>query len=214
MKVSEYPPPPTPWDYTLFPCPLQRFCWHQVASWSYEPNFWLNWQKIYYPSPDWSSAFCNRSTNVYPLHIRYILVLSVIHPLLIRQSQLVVSSLSVTYALLMRFMRSIHVPRRHSSPKRRLLSPDEHPIHIFCIFFCPFSIRYPYPLICDSTIRLKGSISSYLLIDRIMLNRLSNVSLWVYLFSNGYNIHVIRTMPGILLSDTPISLKCMTILHH
>ena len=38
-----------------------------------------------------------------PLHIRYIFVLSVIHPLLIRQSPLVDRPLSVTYALLMHF---------------------------------------------------------------------------------------------------------------
>ena len=48
------------------------------------------------------------------LHIRYIFVLSVIHPLLIRQSPLVDRSLSVTYALLMRFMRPLHVPLRPS----------------------------------------------------------------------------------------------------
>ena len=87
-----------------------------------------------------------------PLHVRYIFVLSVIHPLLIRQSPLVDHSLSVTYALLMRFMRSLHVPQRPSSPSRRLSSPDEHRINIICIFFCPFGVRYPYPLICDSTI--------------------------------------------------------------
>ena len=52
------------------------------------------------------------------LHIRYIFVLSVIHPLLIRQSPLVDRFLSVSYALLMRFMRSLHVPRRLSLPLR------------------------------------------------------------------------------------------------
>ena len=44
------------------------------------------------------------------LHIRDIFVLSVIHTLLIRQSPLVDRSLSVTYALLMHFMRPLHVP--------------------------------------------------------------------------------------------------------
>ena len=39
----------------------------------------------------------------YPLHIRYKFVLSVIHPLLIRQSTLVDRSLSVTYPLNMRY---------------------------------------------------------------------------------------------------------------
>ena len=50
--------------------------------------------------------------------------------------------------LFMRFMRSIHPPRRPSSPPRRLSPPDKHFLH----FFCPFVVHYPYPLICDSTI--------------------------------------------------------------
>ena len=87
------------------------------------------------------------------LHIRYISVLSVIHPLLIRQSLLVDRSLSITYALLMHFMRCLHIPRRPSSPPRRLSSPDEHRINIFFAFFCPFGVLYPYRLICDSTIK-------------------------------------------------------------
>ena len=70
----------------------------------------------------------------FPLHIWYIFVLSVIHPLLIRQSTLVDRYLSVEYALLMRFMRSLHVSRRPSSPPRQLSSPDDHRIDIFCIF--------------------------------------------------------------------------------
>ena len=37
----------------------------------------------------------------------------------------------VTYALLMHFMRSLHVPRRPSSPTRRLSSPDDQRINIF-----------------------------------------------------------------------------------
>ena len=63
----------------------------------------------------------------YPLHVRYIFVLSVLHPLLIRQSPLVDRSLSATCPLHMRFMRSV-------KPLRRLSSPDEHRINIFCIF--------------------------------------------------------------------------------
>ena len=68
-----------------------------------------------------------------PLYIRYIFVLPVIHPLLLRQSTFV-CYFSVTYALLMRFMRSLHLPRRPSSPPRRLSSPDEHRINIFLHF--------------------------------------------------------------------------------
>ena len=66
---------------------------------------------------------------------RSIFVLSVIHPLhvLIRQITLIDRSLSVT-ALLVRFMRSLHVSRRPSSPPRQLSSPDDHWINIFCIF--------------------------------------------------------------------------------
>ena len=41
--------------------------------------------------------------TIYPLHIRYIFVLSVIHPLLIRQSPLVDRSLSVTCPFNMRY---------------------------------------------------------------------------------------------------------------
>ena len=52
----------------------------------------------------------------------------------------------------MRFMRSLHAPRRPSSPLRRHSSPGDHQINIFCIFFCPFGVRNPYPLLCDSTI--------------------------------------------------------------
>ena len=70
-----------------------------------------------------------------PLHIRYIFVLSVIHPLLIRQSTLVDRSLSITCPLNMRYS-----------------SPDDHRINIFCIFFCQFGVSYPYTVICDSTI--------------------------------------------------------------
>ena len=76
-----------------------------------------------------------------PLHIRYIFVLTLIYPLLIRQSPLVDRSLSVTYALLMRLMRSLHVLRRPSSSRRRLSSPDEHRINFLHIFF--LSVRRP-----------------------------------------------------------------------
>ena len=73
-----------------------------------------------------------------PLHIWYIFVLPVIHPLPIRQSfscPFFVRYLSVTYALLKHFMRSLHFPRRPSSPPRRISSPDEHLINNYCIFF-------------------------------------------------------------------------------
>ena len=89
----------------------------------------------------------------YTLHIRYMFVFSVIHPLFIRQSTLVDRSLSVKYALLIRFMRSLHVSRRlhrHRDNFHHWRPPDNH---FFFAFFCPFGVRYPYPVICDSTIK-------------------------------------------------------------
>ena len=62
-------------------------------------------------------------------------------------SPLFVRYLSGNYALLMRFMRSLHLPRRPSSPPRQLSTPDKHFLH----FFCPFGVRSRYPVICDST---------------------------------------------------------------
>ena len=147
MEESEYPPPsqpppPPPLPTGLRPLPLPfgvfllTFLW--VASWSYEPNFWLNWRKILYPSPDWSSAFCNLSTNVlsvaYTVHIRFVRRTSVAHTAKYVSWPLFVRYLSVAYALLMRFTRSLHVSRRPSSPPRQLSSPDDHRINIFCIF--------------------------------------------------------------------------------
>ena len=81
-------------------------------------------------STDWSSTSCGRSTAglsiAYMVHIRFVQC-----PLLIRQSPVVDRSLSVTCPLQMRYL---HVPRRPPSPSRRLSSPDEHQIIIFCIF--------------------------------------------------------------------------------
>ena len=144
-----------------------------MASWSYEPKFWLNWRRIYYPSPDWLSAFCDRSTNVLSVavHLRCVHYTSVTHTAKSVSSPFFARYLSVTYALLMRFMRSSHVPERPSSPPRRLSSPDEHRISIFLHFFCPFGVCYLYPLICyNSTIRFFATVHSLMnytnLIDR------------------------------------------------
>ena len=131
LEVSKYPHQ-TPWAYALFPCPLQLFL--LTLLWvAYEV---MNQIFIYYPSPDWSSAFCDRSRNVlsvaYMVHIRF-----ACYPLPIRQSfscPFFVRYLSVTYALLKHFMRSLHFPRRPSSPPRRISSPDEHLINNYCIF--------------------------------------------------------------------------------
>ena len=49
----------------------------------------------------------------YPLHVRYIFVLSVIHTLLIRQSPLVDCSLPATCPLHVRYSCVLCVPRSH-----------------------------------------------------------------------------------------------------
>ena len=87
LRISESirVPSPSPMDLRPLPLPsaalLMTFLW--VASWSYEPYFWLNWGKLYYPSPDWSSAFCERWTNVlsveYTVYIHFVRYTSVSH---------------------------------------------------------------------------------------------------------------------------------------
>ena len=87
-------------------------------------------------------AFCVRSTNVlsvsYMVHIRFVRYTSVTRAF-------VDHSLFVTFSVR---MRSIRLPRRSLPHLRRLPSPDKQFLHIFC----PFSVRYLYPFICDSTI--------------------------------------------------------------
>ena len=148
--------------YAPLPLPsaalLINFLW--VASWSYEPYFWLNCGKLsYYPSPDWSSAFCERWTNIlsveYTVYIHVVRYTSVSHAAKSFSWPFFVRYLSVKYALLMRFMISSHAPRRPSSPSRRLSSLDEHRIKKMLHFFCPFGVRNHYPLICDSTINVQ-----------------------------------------------------------
>ena len=93
-----------------------------------------------------------------PLHIRYIFPFvrftSVTHTTVKSVSlPFFVCYLSVTYALLMHFMRSLHVLRIPSYAVIRLQSTGEHWTNIFRFYLCPFGVRYPYPLICDSTIK-------------------------------------------------------------
>ena len=52
-----------------------------------------------------------------------------------------------------------------------------------------------------------GSLPSYLLIDRIMLNKSNNYLLWDHSFSNGYNMHVILTLTGIFFLMIHLSLS-------
>ena len=88
------------------------------------------------PRTNIACAFFDRSTNVlsvsYTVHIRCVRYASLSRTLVDR-------SLSVTCSA---HMRSLRLPWR-------LPSPDEH----FLQFFCPFGVRYLYPLICDSTIK-------------------------------------------------------------
>ena len=90
-----------------------------------------------------------------PLHIRTIFVLSVIHPLLIRQSSLVDRSLSATCPLHMRYSCILGAPYTSRKDPHRHGDGFHHRTNtgiFFCFFFSPFCVRYPYPLICDSTI--------------------------------------------------------------
>ena len=148
LRISESirEPFPSPMDLRPLPLPsaalLMTFLW--VASWSYEPYFWLNWGKLYYPSPDWSSAFCERWTNVltveYTVYIHFVSYTSVSRTAKSFSWPFFVRYLSVKYALLMRFMSSSHAPRRPSSPSRRLSSLDEHRIKNVAFFL---SVRRP-----------------------------------------------------------------------
>ena len=141
MEESENPPKPP--GLRPLPLPFEAFL------------LTFLWMYIFYPSPDWSSAFCDRSTNVlsvaYTVHIRFVRYTSVTHTAKYVSWPFFVRYLSVEYAILMRFMLSLHV-LRPSSPPRQLSSPDDHRINIFCIVFCSFGVRYLYPVICDSTI--------------------------------------------------------------
>ena len=147
---------PSPNSLGLRPLPMSSaaflLTFFRVASWSYEPNFWLNWRKIYYPSPDWSSAFYDRSTNVlflaYTAHFRFARFKSVIQ----RQSPLVDSSLFLTCPLHMRYACVLCATYTFCEDPHRHRDDFHRRINIFLYFFCPFGVRYSYPLICHSTI--------------------------------------------------------------
>ena len=167
MEESEYPPPPPPPGLTLSsPAIIEAF----FVDFSFGGIMKLLTKFLTQPTKDilsvtwlvkcvlWSFngrfirsifgtySFCSLYTRNSYGKVRWFAVLC---PLL-----------SVTYALLMRFMRSLHVSRRPSSPPRQFSSPDDHRINIFLHFFCPFGVRYPYPVICDSTIRNKCRLYS------------------------------------------------------
>ena len=90
-----------------------------------------------------------------PLHIRYIFVLSVIHPLLIQKSLLVDQSLSVTSLLHRRYSRILCAPYMFREDPHCHGDDFHHLLNsrlTFLQFFCPFGVCYPYQLICYSTI--------------------------------------------------------------
>ena len=132
MEVSKYPPL-TPWANTLFLCPLQRFCCLSFDSTDERYT--------------WSSAFCDHSTIAlsiaYMVHIRFVHYTSVTHTAKSVSWRVFVCYFSVTYSLLIRFMRSLHVPQRPLSPWRRLSSPDDPRINNFAFFL---SVRPQLPL--------------------------------------------------------------------
>ena len=88
--------------------------------------------------------------------MRYIFVLSIIHPLHVRE-------LTVLCPLLVRYVCAFYDFR----------DDFHHRINIFLPFFCPFGVRYLYLLMCDSTIT---AVLSFLKpLDRIQPNLKSDL---------------------------------------
>ena len=173
MEVSEYPPR-NPLGLRLLPLPFAGVFvdFPLVASWSMNQFFGSTDERcsirhltgqvrpvIVWSANALSVAYtvqvrfvrCKYGTySLWPFYIRYFTTKSVCWPFFVRY-------LSVTYALFMRLMRPLHVPRRPSSSPRRHSSKDEHRINIFAVF-CPLGVRYPYPLMCESTTRYRPFI--------------------------------------------------------
>ena len=81
--------------------------------------------------------------TLYPLYIRYIFVLSVIHLLLIRQSRLVDRSLSVSCPLNMRYSCVLCTPYTFREEPHRHRDTFHHRINFFAVFL---SLPRPLPL--------------------------------------------------------------------
>ena len=108
----------------------------------------LNWRKIYYPSPQVRHV---RSVIVQrtfcPFLKRYICVLSVIHPLLIRQSPLVDLFLSVSCPLHMRYSCVLCAPCTFAEDPHRHRDNFHHRMNTgLTIFAFSLSVRRPLPL--------------------------------------------------------------------
>ena len=145
MEVSEHLPP-NPWAYALFPCPLQifrllSFGWHhevmnQIFD-STDERYTIRHLADQVRSVIVQRTFCQ-------LHIRYIFVLSVIHPLLIRQSPLVDRSLFVTCPLLMRYSCVLCAPYTFHEDPHRHRDDFHHRMTTGLTFFAFFqSLRRP-----------------------------------------------------------------------
>ena len=96
------------------------------------------------PGTSSACAFCDHSTNVlsvfYVVHIRFVRYTSI-------ALTLVDCSLPVICPVRMCSLQLL----------RRLTSPDKHFLH----FFCPFSVRYLYPLIFGSTINVRRQANTH-----------------------------------------------------
>ena len=136
IKVAEYPPKPswlTPSSLALCSDFISFLGMHRIFE-STEERYTIRHRQV--RSVIVQRTFC-------PLHIRYIFVLSIIHTLFIRQSPLVDRFLSATCPL--------HMPHRHRDDFHHRMDTGLTFLHFFCPF-CPFGVRYPYPLICDSAL--------------------------------------------------------------
>ena len=102
-------------------------------------------KSMYYPSPDWSSAFCDRSTNVlsvaYTVHIRFVRYTSVTHTAKSVSSPFFVRCLSVTYVLCAPYTFR-EDPHRHTETTFIAGgTSDKHFLHFFFL-----SVRRRLPL--------------------------------------------------------------------
>ena len=143
MEVSEYPPP-IPWAYSLFPCPLKFFFLLSfgciIKLWT---KFLINWRKIYYPSPDWSSAFCDRSANV-------LSVAFTVHNCFVHYTSVTYAAKSISWPFFVCYKCATHAFYVLLTRSGKTLIATETTFitgwtldYIFCIFL---SVHHPLPL--------------------------------------------------------------------
>ena len=137
MEESEYPPPTprlTPSSPDLWSV-VDFYLGGIIKLWT--KNFDSTDERYYIHHMTGQVCSVIVQRKFYPLHRRYIFVLSFIHRLLTRQSSLVDRSLSITCPLDMRYSCVLCAPytfREDPYRHRDDLSPDEHRINNFCIF--------------------------------------------------------------------------------